>query len=49
MGLDHHCPWTGKCIGERTLYSFYAFLTALSVHILFVLGITVYYYAASPD
>ena len=34
--LDHHCPWTGKCIGKRTLFFFHAFLICLSVHILFV-------------
>ena len=34
MGLDHHCPWTGKCIGERNLRFFYGFLTFLCLHIL---------------
>ena len=34
--LDHHCPWTGKCIGKRTLFAFHLFLICLSVHILFV-------------
>ena len=29
-------PWTGKCIGKRTLFAFHAFLICLSVHILFV-------------
>lgn len=27
--LDHHCPWTGKCIGKKTLKTFRAFLVAL--------------------
>jgi hypothetical protein len=31
--LDHHCPWTGKCIGKRTIRWFYAFLTFLLAHI----------------
>ena len=22
--LDHHCPWTGKCIGKRTIFFFQA-------------------------
>ena len=24
-GYDHHCPWTGKCIGEKNLNGFYMF------------------------
>lgn len=26
---DHHCPWTGKCIGEKNLTPFYIFLCLL--------------------
>ena len=25
-GYDHHCPWTGKCIGKRNITSFYIFV-----------------------
>ena len=25
-GNDHHCIWTGKCIGAKNLYSFYVFV-----------------------
>ncbi len=25
-GYDHHCPWTGKCIGKGNLQEFYNFL-----------------------
>ena len=25
-GYDHHCPWTGHCIGKRNLFVFYLFL-----------------------
>ena len=33
-GYDHHCPWTGKCIGRKTIKYFYTFIT--SVMIVFV-------------
>ena len=26
---DHHCPWTGKCIGKNNVISFYCFLWTL--------------------
>ena len=45
LELDHHCPWTGKCIGNRNLRAFYAFLTALSVHTLYVALVTLVYFA----
>ncbi|KAG2511637.1 hypothetical protein JM18_008656 [Phytophthora kernoviae] len=34
--LDHHCPWTGKCIGERTNKWFYVFLTSISLHCMLI-------------
>lgn len=40
--IDHHCPWTGKCIGEKNLYWFYMFLSALSFHILLVCAVCIY-------
>ena len=27
-GLDHHCPWTGSCIGHRNIWTFRIFLVA---------------------
>lgn len=41
-GYDHHCPWTGKCIGSGNLYPFYAFLFSTAIYftffILFILS-----------
>ncbi|KAG7389213.1 hypothetical protein PHYBOEH_007556 [Phytophthora boehmeriae] len=34
--LDHHCPWTGKCVGERTIKWFYVFLTCISLHCMLI-------------
>ena len=31
MELDHHCPWTGKCIGKYNLYTFYVFVVGIFV------------------
>ena len=28
-GHDHHCPWTGKCIGRNNLTSFYIFVISI--------------------
>ena len=44
--LDHHCPWTGKCIGQRTLQVFYVFTSTLCVHILFVSITTAIYFVS---
>ncbi len=57
--LDHHCPWTGKCIGKKNLKNFQMFLGSLGLLILystacllmFVLGITLEvgeHYATKP-
>lgn len=27
MGLDHHCPWTSKCIGKKNICYFYIYVT----------------------
>ncbi|OQR87407.1 transmembrane protein [Achlya hypogyna] len=29
LEYDHHCPWTGKCIGKRNLTYFYLWLFSL--------------------
>jgi len=30
--LDHHCPWTGKCIAKGNLWPFYVFIASTSVY-----------------
>eukprot|EP01038_Epipyxis_sp_PR26KG_P016773 gene16773-22952_t len=39
--LDHHCPWTGKCIGKKTLKTFHYFLYSLTALIIFVVVIVI--------
>ena len=34
-GYDHHCPWTGKCIGRKTIKYFYCFITSVMVVFVF--------------
>ena len=31
---DHHCPWTGKCIGKYNLLSFYIFVHSLLIYLI---------------
>jgi hypothetical protein len=38
-GFDHHCPWTGKCIGKRNVLYFYWFVTMIPIYIIFFLGV----------
>lgn len=35
--LDHHCPWTSKCIGKNTIYSFYGFVISLFLLFFFLI------------
>lgn len=49
LELDHHCPWTGKCIGKRNLKFFYAFLCSLCTHLGVVLiGTLIWLSTSSP-
>ena len=45
--LDHHCPWTGKCIGKYNLAYFYGFLTTLSLLLVFTI-ICSFVYTVNP-
>lgn len=42
-GLDHHCPWSGKCIGKNNMVAFQCFVTILCCQIYFLLGAFIYY------
>lgn len=39
--LDHHCPWTGKCIAKKNLTTFYAFLWSLVLQLIFVISMVI--------
>lgn len=34
MKHDHHCPWTGKCIGKYNIAPFFIFVTSLLCYFL---------------
>ena len=48
---DHHCPWTGKCIGKYNLKSFYIFTNFLMAYLImiFVTFYTFIYYTAKAS
>lgn len=35
VGMDHHCPWTSKCVGEGNLWLFYVFVISTFVLLLY--------------
>jgi len=40
-GNDHHCPWTGKCIGSKNFKSFVIFVVSIFVlfaYLIFLVG-----------
>jgi palmitoyltransferase ZDHHC9/14/18 len=50
LELDHHCPWTGKCIGKNNLQFFYAFLSFLCLHLgVLIIELLVFLSATSEE
>jgi len=43
IGYDHHCPWTGKCIGKYNLKYFYIFVNSLCIYLIMIF-VTFYCY-----
>lgn len=39
--IDHHCPWTGHCIGGRNLLYFKAFVTLIVIQLTWVVVLSV--------
>ena len=41
-GYDHHCPWTGKCIGRKTQKYFYSFIASFILILLYFFSSIIY-------
>ena len=41
-GLDHHCPWSGQCIGKKNMAPFQVFVCLVGVMCWFCVGTFIY-------
>jgi len=41
-GYDHHCPWTGKCIGKNNMIPFNLFVSSTTLYIFYCMFACVY-------
>ena len=49
LELDHHCVWTGKCIGKKNLYLFYVFVSLVPTFFVFVMFMAIQVSAKSQQ
>ena len=36
IGYDHHCPWTGKCIGKGNIIYFRIFIWSTGIYLTYL-------------
>ena len=46
-GLDHHCPWSSKCIGDGNMNCFKAFLGSTVATLVYVVVAMMFVFGAS--
>ena len=39
--MDHHCPWTSKCIGSKNMRQFYCFVGSTLTYIVYIMAVLV--------
>ena len=40
--LDHHCPWSGQCIGRENLAQFHCFVGTIAINLWYCFGTFIY-------
>ncbi|CAI2381050.1 unnamed protein product [Moneuplotes crassus] len=48
-GMDHHCPWMGKCVGKGNLAFFDLFIILAGVYFIFLFATVISYLVATGD
>ena len=48
-GLDHHCPWSSKCIGSGNIKAFYAFLFSFTIQLVLNLVVAFIIFGANEN